>query len=965
MDRTVHPFHRRHVGPDHEQVARMCTAIGCDDLDAMVDRIVPASIRRAGTGELPEGADEAAALRRLREMAGRNRVLRSYLGMGYHGCVVPPVIQRNVLENPGWYTPYTPYQAEIAQGRLEMLFHFQTLVAELTGLPIANASLLDESTAAAEAMTMARACVDRGRRATCFVDTSCHPQTVDVLRTRAEPLGIRLIVGDHRDVHLDDDVFAAIVQYPGTEGGIVDYAPFAERVRAIGALTVCAADPLALLLLRPPAEWGADICVGNSQRFGVPMGYGGPHAAFIACGEAFKRQLPGRLVGLSRDRHGREAYRLALQTREQHIRRERATSNICTAQALLANMAAMYAIWHGPEGLAAIAERVHFRTTVLAAGLTGLGCRVGDAPFFDTLRVEVDDRTASEVLAAAASRGINLRPLGDGAIGVALDETVGPDDVRDVWAAFNGGRDVDFDHDFIAAGCGDRIDPALRRTGEFLTQEIFHRHHSESAMMRYLKRLENRDLSLVHSMIPLGSCTMKLNPAAAMMPVTWDAFAAIHPFAPLDQTEGYQLLFQQLERWLIAITGLDSCSLQPNSGAQGEFAGLLAIRAWHRSRGESDRDVCLIPRSAHGTNPASAVMAGMRVVVVDCDDQGNIDVEDLRAKCAEHATHLAALMVTYPSTHGVFETAIVDVCRCVHEHGGQVYLDGANLNAMVGVTSVDAIGADVCHINLHKTFAIPHGGGGPGMGPICVRRHLAPFLPKHPVVRLPGEHLQGAVAAAPWGSALILTISWMYIAMMGRRGLERATAVAMCSANYLAKRLGPHFPVLYKGADGFVAHECVLDCRDLPKEAGVDVEDIAKRLIDYGFHAPTVSFPVPGTVMIEPTESEDLEELDRFCEAMIAIRGEIDEIASGEADRENNLLKNAPHAAEDLCRDDPDLPYSRERAAYGCAWLREAKYWPPVSRIDAAYGDRNLVCTCPPVEAHVVEGRRAHPEIRM
>lgn len=946
-------FARRHLGSDEAATRRMLEFLGFDSMEAMVQAAVPSCIRLAHPLRLPPALSEFEALSQLRQIAGRNRVLRSFIGMGYYDCITPPVIQRNVLENPGWYTPYTPYQAEIAQGRLEALLNYQTMIADLTGLEVANASLLDEGTAAAEAMAMCLALSGRNDARVFFVSERCFPQTIDVLKTRAQPLGLEIRVGDHQQYVCDASVFGVLLQYPAADGAIFDYRPFVEQAHAAGAKVVVAADLLSLVLLRPPGEFGADIAVGNSQRFGVPMGFGGPHAAYFATRNAFKRQMPGRLIGISRDAHGKPAYRLSLQTREQHIRREKATSNICTAQALLAILASLYAVYHGPEGLKRMARRVHQLTAILAAGLERLGYDPGSEPFFDTLRVGLGNRRGAEILKAAEARGINLWNVDDHLVGVSLDETASAADVTVLWQVFNGGRDPGFTVLELAARIGGDIDGARARTSAFLTQPVFNRYHSETEMLRYIRRLESRDLSLTTSMIPLGSCTMKLNAAAEMLPITWPEFSRLHPFAPADQTQGYQVLTKQLEAWLAEITGLAAVSLQPNSGAAGEYAGLRVIRAYQEHMGQPHRKICLIPVSAHGTNPASAVMAGFQVVPVACDAQGNIEVADLKAKAVAQGQQLAAIMVTYPSTHGVFEEEIKDICRIVREQGGQVYMDGANLNAQVGLCRPGDIGADVCHLNLHKTFAIPHGGGGPGVGPIAVASHLAPFLPRHAVVDLGGQKHLGAVSSAPWGSAGILPISWMYIAMMGEPGLTQATSLAILNANYIARRIESYFPVYYKGKRGLVAHECILDLRAC-KPAGIEVEDVAKRLMDYGFHAPTISWPVHDTMMVEPTESESKAELDRFCEAMIAIHAEIKAVESGQADARDNLLKNAPHSAEAVVSDQWTHPYSREQAAYPADWLREHKFWPPVGRIDNVYGDRNLVCTCAGMEAHGV-----------
>jgi glycine dehydrogenase len=942
-------FVPRHVGPDGAEIRQMLDLLGAPSLDALVDETIPAGIRLRRALDLPAARTEHELVEDLRALAGRNQVFRSFIGMGYHDCLVPAVIQRNVLENPGWYTAYTPYQAEIAQGRLEALLNFQTVVADLTGLPLAGASLLDEATAAAEAMHMCRAVAGHGRPAF-FAAADCHPQTLAVVRTRARSLGIELRVGPAGEADLSrGDVFGVLLQYPATDGRVVDHEALVRRVHEAGALVAVATDLLALTLLRAPGEFGADIAVGSSQRFGVPMGFGGPHAAFLSTRDEYKRQMPGRLIGVSKDAEGRMAYRMALQTREQHIRREKATSNICTAQVLLAVMAGMYAVYHGPQGLTAIARRVHALAAAFAEGLRRLGLDVGGEPFFDTVRVRLDPAAREKVLAAARQRRMNLRPYADDSVGVAFDEVASGADVQALLEVFAGGRPAP-PIDELAAGAPAELPAPLARRSGFLAHEVFNRHHSEHEMLRYMRMLEARDLSLTTSMIPLGSCTMKLNGTTEMLPVTWREFARLHPFAPAEQTRGYQELFTQLEAWLAEITGFAAVSLQPNAGSQGEYAGLLTIRAFHESRGEGHRDVCLIPVSAHGTNPASAAVAGFKVVAVACDAQGNIEVGDLRAKVEQHGRDLGALMVTYPSTHGVFEESIREVCQLVHEHGGQVYMDGANMNAQVGLTRPADIGADVCHLNLHKTFCIPHGGGGPGMGPIGVARHLAPFLPGHPVTGLGGEKSFGTVSAAPYGSPSILTISWAYIALMGAAGLKHATEVAILNANYMAKRLEGHYAVLYTGRGGRVAHEFIVDARPFKVSADVEVEDVAKRLMDYGFHAPTMSFPVAGTLMIEPTESESKGELDRFCDAMIAIREEIRAIEEGRADRKDNVLKRAPHTARAVSADRWDRPYSREQAAYPAPWTKQHKFWPAVARIDNVYGDRNLFCSCPPLE---------------
>jgi glycine cleavage system P protein (glycine dehydrogenase) len=940
------PFTRRHVGPGPEDVEAMLAAVGVGSLAELVNRAVPASIRDDAPLDLPAGASEPEVLDRLAELAGQNEVATSMIGMGYHGTRTPTVITRNILENPAWYTAYTPYQPEIAQGRLEALLNFQTMVSDLTGMDLANASLLDEATAAAEAMALCKR-VSRLDSVTFFVDADCHPQTIEVVATRAEPLGIKVIVGDP-GVDLDGiDAYGVLVQYPGSSGALRELGPVVERAHERGGLVVVAADLLALTLVEAPGTLGADVVVGSTQRFGVPMGYGGPHAAYLAVREAHTRSLPGRLVGVSVDEAGRPAHRLALQTREQHIRREKATSNICTAQVLLAVIASMYAVYHGPEGLTAIAEQVHDRAARLAAGLAGGGIDLEHRRFFDTVTAVVPGRGA-EVVAAARDRGINLRPVDADRVGITVDETTTPAHVEAVWAAFG----VESAYDDVEP-LADAIPADRRRTTGFCTHPVFHTHRSETEFLRYVRSLADKDIALDRAMIPLGSCTMKLNATTEMVPITWPGLSDIHPFAPLDQVVGYQRLIADLEAWLAEITGYDAVSVQPNAGSQGELAGLLAIRGYHQQRGEAHRDVCLIPSSAHGTNAASAVMAGLRVVVVACDDDGNVDLDDLKARVDTRGDDLAALMVTYPSTHGVFEEHIGEVCDLVHAAGGQVYLDGANLNAMVGVARPGRFGADVSHLNLHKTFCIPHGGGGPGVGPVAVRSHLAPFLPSHPVVPDAGPDTgPGPIAAAPWGSAGILPISWAYIALMGPDGLRRATEVAVLNANYIARRLAEHFPVLYTGAGGLVAHECILDLRPLTKATGVTAEDVAKRLIDYGFHAPTLSFPVAGTLMVEPTESESTAELDRFCEAMIAIRGEIDRVEAGEWKVEDSPLRHAPHTAEDVTADHWGRSYSREEAAYPVPGLRRNKYWPPVGRIDQGHGDRNLLCECPPVEAY-------------
>ena len=931
-------FVRRHIGPNEAETLAMLKAIGFDTLNALTDAAVPAQIRLGKSLDLPAARSEHQALAELKSVAAQNQVFRSFIGMGYYDCLTPPVIQRNVLENPGWYTQYTPYQAEISQGRLEALLNFQTMVSDLTALDIANASMLDEATAAAEAMTMSHRLKD-GRN-TFFISETCHPQTIEVVRSRAHALKIDVVVGDHETFEFGAQVFGALVQYPDTFGAIHDYSGFTAKAHAAGAMVTVATDLLALTLIKPPGEFGADIAVGSAQRFGVPLGYGGPHAAFFATRDEFKRQMPGRIVGVSKDSRGKPALRLALGTREQHIRREKATSNICTAQALLANMASLYACYHGAEGLKKIAERVHALTQILAEGLMKLCHAVSIKSYFDTIYVSFEEKQfAANILKTAEAHRINLRVIDEDTIGISLDEATSPSDVAELWQIFNGDKATAFTVGELASN---RQSPIANRQSKFLQHPVFNRYHSETEMLRYIKRLESRDLSLTASMIPLGSCTMKLNAAAEMFPVSWPEFAKIHPFAPIKQTRGYQKLFEQLETWLAEITGFAGISLQPNAGSQGEYAGLLVIRAYHESRNESHRTVCLIPSSAHGTNPASAVMAGMRVVSVACDPSGNIDVADLGSKAEAHKDALACLMITYPSTHGVFEDSIKEICEIIHANGGQVYMDGANMNAQVGLTSPGFIGADVCHLNLHKTFCIPHGGGGPGVGPIGVAEHLVEFLPGHNVINLGGESPIGAVSAAPWGSASILTISWMYIAMMGADGLTEATKVAILNANYVAKRLENYFPTLYR-SNNLVAHECILDLRAFKS---VTAEDVAKRLMDYGFHAPTLSWPVAGTLMVEPTESESKFELDRFCDAMISIHAEMTAIENGSTDARNNLLKNAPHTADMIASENWNKPYTREQAAFPAKWLHEFKFWPHVGRVDNVFGDRNPVCSC-------------------
>ncbi len=936
----------------------MLKELGFSSLEELVDRTVPEAIRVRGPLELEAPISESEVLEELREFASSNEAYRSYIGTGYSDCITPPVIQRNILENPGWYTQYTPYQAEISQGRLEALLNFQTMVTDLTAMEVSNASLLDEATAAAEAMGLAFAAKGSPERNRLLVAETCHPQTIDVIRTRAEPLGIQVETGDPLQFSLTEEVFAALVQFPDTTGQIEDWADLAERTHQAGGLLIAAADLLALTLLSPPGEWGADVAVGSTQRFGVSLGYGGPHAGYFATRKEFKRLIPGRLVGVSRDRQGSPALRLALQTREQHIRRDKATSNICTAQVLPAVLASMYAVYHGPLGLKRIAVRIHLLTKLLAAQLRQEEIRVVTSRFFDTIRLQVSDLQA--VLDRARKARINLRLYDDGDLGVSLDETTGMRDVKRLIEVLTGSST-----DSLLEKAADlqvEFGETFSRESKYLDHPVFHSYHSETEMLRYIHRLQKGDLSLTTSMIPLGSCTMKLNAAVEMLPITWQGFSRIHPFAPLSQTEGFQGLIRQLEKMLAEITGLGAVSLQPNAGSQGEYAGLLAIRGFHRSRGEGERDVCLIPTSAHGTNPASAVMAGLKVVKVECDDDGNIDLDHLRSQAERFRDRLAGLMITYPSTHGVFEEGIVEICNIVHSAGGQVYMDGANMNAQVGICRPGDFGVDVCHLNLHKTFCIPHGGGGPGVGPIAVAPHLAPFLPGHFFTDVGGKQSIGAISAAPWGSAGILPISWAYIRLMGTAGLVKASQVAILNANYLAHRLDGSYPVLFRGKNGTVAHECILDCRNFRRKCGISVIDIAKRLIDYGFHAPTVSWPVVETLMVEPTESESKAELDRFCDAMISIRKEIEEIELGIADPDNNVLRNAPHTAEMAVEEPWKHPYSREKAVFPVASVRRSKFWPLVGRVDEAYGDRNLVCACPPVESFAQEGEEVAQE---
>lgn len=944
-------FTTRHIGPDKTQVSEMLASLGLRSLDELVQKTVPSAIQLKRELNLPDGLSEFELLNYARQIASKNQVFKTYLGIGFHDCIVPPVVQRNILENPGWYTQYTPYQPEISQGRLEALVNFQTMICDLTGMQIANASLLDEGSAAAEGMGLAYRLKFSETKNKFFVDSRCHPPTIEVVRTRAIPLGIEVVLGDFSKAQLSAEYFGALIQYPTTCGEVVDYSAYCESVHKQDALVIAAADILALTVLTPPGEWGADICVGNSQRFGVPMGFGGPHAAFMATHQEHARHLPGRLVGVSKDSNGKPAYRLTLQTREQHIKRDRATSNICTAQVLLAVIASMFAVYHGPKGLRRIGERVYKLTRLLQSVLAEGGFKPTYTAVFDTLKVSITGGSAAELIKKAHSKQINLRLLADGAVGISLNETTTLEDVAAIASVFGiaGVTAEKLQKLFDAQEKTYRVEAKFERKSEYLKHPVFNTHHSETELLRYIRKLESRDLSLTSSMIPLGSCTMKLNATTEMFPITWPHFSSIHPFAPAEQTKGYQQLIRELEDALKEITGLAGVSLQPNAGSQGEYAGLLVIRAHHEANGKGKRTICLIPQSAHGTNPASAVMAGMEVVVVACDERGNVDLADLRAKASEHKDDLSCLMITYPSTHGVFEESIRDIAAVIHENGGLVYMDGANLNAQVGLTRPGDFGVDVCHLNLHKTFCIPHGGGGPGVGPIAVRDTLVKYLPGNKFFGFGPADSVGAVTSAPWGSASILPISWAYIKMMGKKGLKKASEVAILNANYVAHRLAKHYPILYKGANGFVAHECILDCRNFKRNVGVDVTDIAKRLMDYGFHAPTVSFPVIETLMVEPTESEAKEELDRFCDAMIAIRAEISAVESGKFDKQNNPLKNAPHTASEVSSDKWDRPYSREQAAYPVNSLREFKFWPAVGRIDSAYGDRNLFCSCLPV----------------
>lgn len=945
-------FARRHNGPSEAEIAEMLNVLGKSSLEELTSDCVPASIAFQRRLELPEPLSEYEFLSRALEVAGQNEVYRSFIGMGYYDTITPAVIQRNILENPAWYTQYTPYQAEISQGRLEALLNFQTMVIDLTGLDLANASLLDEGTAAAEAMMMFNRLSRNANKNAFFVDERCHPQTIDVVMTRSEPLGIEVVVGDYNSFTPSERMCGALLQYPASDGAVEDYSRFCEKTHEVGGYVAVATDLLSLTLLKPPGEFGADVAVGSSQRFGVPLGFGGPHAAFFAAKEAHKRQLPGRIIGVSVDAEGKQALRMALQTREQHIRRDKATSNICTAQVLLAVMAGMYAVYHGPSGLKSIAARVHGAARTLARGLETMGHSIRHEGFFDTIRVDVRDGRTQDVLTSAEHNRLNVRAFDDGSIGISLDETVDAEDLDTLFAVFDLDAEAQVSALEIASALDEEYAGPMARTRAFLEHPVFNTYHSETEMMRYIHKLAGKDLSLTTSMIPLGSCTMKLNATSELMPITWPAFNRIHPFAPEEQTQGYEVLIEELENWLSEITGFSAVSLQPNSGASGEYSGLLTIRAYHKSQGEAHRTICIVPESAHGTNPASAVMAGMKVVIVGCDESGNVDLDDLKAKAAEHESNLAALMVTYPSTHGVFEEHIQTICDVIHGHGGLVYMDGANMNAQVGLCRPGDYGADVCHLNLHKTFSIPHGGGGPGVGPICVNEKLAPFLPGHTVRPTGGREAIGAVAAAPYGSASILVISWAYIAMMGAKELRRASQIAILNANYVAKRLEGFYPILYKGKKGLVAHEFIIDLRPYRQKVGITEQDVAKRLIDYGYHAPTMSWPVVGTMMIEPTESESKEELDRFCEAMISIRSEIEEVELGIADAAVNVLKQAPHTAQMTLSDEWSLPYSRERAVFPAPWSSEQKFWPSVRRLDDAYGDRNLICSCPPVDTY-------------
>ncbi len=953
-------FAYRHIGPKPLEVTEMLQTIGAESLDALIDQTVPEAIRFTGEMVLAPAMTEAEFAQHVGELGQMNTVFATYIGMGYHPTVLPGVIQRNILENPGWYTAYTPYQAEIAQGRLEALMNYQTMVVDLTGMELANASLLDEATAAAEAMSMFYGAMSRAKKKAganrFFVDQNTFPQSIALLRTRAEPIGVQLVFGDYKTFEPTEDFFGALVQYPNADGSVEDYRAFAAACNADEVQLVVAADIMSLVLLTPPGEWGADAVVGTTQRFGIPLGYGGPHAGYFATKENYKRFIPGRIIGRTIDTDGNPALRMALQTREQHIKRDRATSNICTAQVLLAVMAGAYGVYHGPEGLRGIASTIHLHSTALNEAVKGMGLTQHNTHFFDTLKITLKNSTATKVKALAEGAKVNFRYFDEHTIGISLNETTTDADLADIVAILAKVEGVEIIEMADPTG---NLPEELIRLSDFMTHEVFHSYHSETDMMRYLKSLERKDLALNHSMISLGSCTMKLNAASEMIPLSTAAWNSIHPFVPVDQAEGYAEVISTLERDLAVITGFDATSLQPNSGAQGEYTGLMVIRAYHQANGEGHRDIALIPSSAHGTNPASAVMAGMKVVVVACDDHGNIAVEDLRAKAEQHSANLSSLMITYPSTHGVFESAVKEITDIIHQHGGQVYMDGANMNAQVGLTSPGLIGADVCHLNLHKTFAIPHGGGGPGMGPICCKAHLAPFLPKHPVIDMGGEQGINSISAAPWGSALVLLISYAYIKMLGAEGLTDSTKYAILNANYIKERLAGAFDVLYSGENGRAAHEMILDCRPFKKDAGIEVIDIAKRLMDYGFHAPTVSFPVAGTVMVEPTESEGKAELDRFCDAMLSIRAEIDAVTRGDMDVANNVLKNAPHTQALICADTWDLPYTRSQAAFPIEYVAENKFWPSVRRVDDAYGDRNLICTCKPIESYMEETTEA------
>jgi glycine dehydrogenase len=945
-------FVQRHLGPTDKDIDEMLHVLGSESLDAFIDSVIPGKIRTNTAYNLPAPIGEPDAIKALMLLAEKNMIYRSLIGMGYHDTITPAVIQRNILENPGWYTQYTPYQAEIAQGRLEALLNFQTMVIDLTGFPITNASLLDEATAAAEVMTMFFNDSGRSSRKIFFVASNCHPQTIGVVRTRAKYLGIDVVSGDHRNFDFAAETFGVLLQYPATDGAIEDYKDFCRKAHEKGIHVAVATDLLALTLLVPPGEFGADAAVGNTQRFGVPLGYGGPHAGFLATSEHFKRLIPGRIIGVSVDSRGERALRMALQTREQHIRREKATSNICTAQVLLAVMAGMFAVYHGPDGLHAIASRIHTLTKLLSKGLLSLGYTIRHHSFFDTILVDGNKQVKAVLESSLLKNKINVRWFDDYSVGISLDELSTMEEVNVLLSIFGSSKNKQHSFASLVAGVEEGYTGIMKRTSPYLRHPVFHSYHSETEMMRYIRSLEQKDLSLTQSMIPLGSCTMKLNATTELLPVTWRKINGLHPFVPVDQAEGYRQIFIQLESMLKELTGFAAISFQPNSGAQGEYTGLLVIRGYHEKNAQGFRNVCLIPSSAHGTNPASAVMAGMQVVIIRSKEDGSIDVQDLKEKAIQHRDKLGALMVTYPSTHGVFEESIKEICNVIHENGGLVYMDGANLNAQVGLCKPAELGADVCHLNLHKTFCIPHGGGGPGMGPIGVTKRLEPFLPSHPVIATGGADAIGPVSAAPWGSPSILVISWAYIVMMGIEGLTKATKIAILNANYMAKKLEKFFPIVYEGTNGRVAHEFIIDLRPVTASAGIEVEDVAKRLMDYGFHAPTTSFPVPGTLMIEPTESESKNELDRYCDALISIRSEIKEIEQGTVGRENNLLKNAPHTADMVVKNEWQYPYSREQAAFPAPWVRSRKFWPAVGRINNAFGDKNLVCSCPPTKEY-------------